>query len=198
MASFFLLTLLVLCIAQSAFSRDWILLSDSNPDDAAHISQEYHDVDPGQCCVPIDLYALSTGQVWHFRPNHASFYQSQAQGRQFNVFGLTPNCAGPPAEYIANAPEIWSSSARPEGISGATMGHMAGSRERFPDDIALGYGDYTLEQQGPIIARYVKTRGQGPVSLMGRRGGALGEWLLKCSNTFFSYGRMYFAEGRKD
>ena len=173
------LTLLILCIARSALSRDWIVLSDFNPDEQSRISQECHDVDPGQCCVPLDLYALNTGQVWQFRPQRAYFYQPVAQGRQFNVFERSRNCAGQPAESKPNAPETWQSRGSYDHISGATMGRMAATRLKFPDYIALGFGDYTLEQQGPIIARYVRSLGEGPPSLMARMVPSLGESLLR-------------------
>ncbi|KAL8826194.1 MAG: hypothetical protein Q9191_003953 [Dirinaria sp. TL-2023a] len=170
------LTLLILCIARSALSNDWVVLADYNADEQNHISQEYHGVGPGQCCVPLDLYALSTGGVWSFRPQRASFYQSVSQGRQFNVFERAWHCVGPPAESKPSAPERWNSNHNYDRISGASMGRMATTGVKFPDYIALGLGDYTLEQQGPILARYVRTLGEGPPSLMGR---IAGEWLKR-------------------
>lgn len=176
MASSLLFLLFLAGTLQRVLSLNYIILSDSHPSELTHISQEFHDVDPGQCCVPLDLYALSTGQHWPFKAKVADFYQSHAHYRQYNVFQNVRFCAGPPAELVEDAPESWSSRGSYERITGATLGSPTARTLKFPNALSVGYGDYRLDQRGPNLVRYVKTNGEGPLSIMGMVGDSLSTW----------------------
>lgn len=178
MSSFLFLKLLFLCFIQPITCINYVVFSNTDPREQNQIEQVFHDVEPGYCCIPLNLYSLSVGLRWNFEPKVAYFYQSHSEDRQYNVFQTTPSCAGAPAERVLNAPEHWFSTGRYQKISGATVGVEAARSLKIPNEISLGYGGYKLEQQTPGMARYIRFQGEGPLSLMARADNGVGKAVL--------------------